>query len=135
MVGFNTSSAYEDSLEGEIDVSFVNSYDRPAVRLVVEGDHIAIVYYRGEIVDDEETICSPHRKARFDLVPSTTHDAEGKKVFQQYTENDKIFYVENDRYDYVCFMVLWGTWDGNSGISYGPYGMGSDVTAENVTAF
>ena len=125
----NTSSASQ--LEGEIDISFVNSHDRPANRLVVEGDFIAIVYYRGEIVEGEETICNPVRKARFDLMPPTGYDIDGTKIFNQYTEADKVFYVNNDRYDYVCFMVLWGTWDDNTGISYGPYKMGSDVTADN----
>ena len=128
----NPSFAYASELEGEIAVTFETGYDdRSAVRLVVEGDHIAIVYYRGQIVEGEKTICSPIGKARFELVPATGYDAEDTKIFNQYTENDKIFYLTNDNYDYVCFMVVWGTWDDNSGISYGPYRMGSDVTADN----
>ena len=58
--------------------------------------------------------------------------AQRKKIFHEYTENDKLFYI-NDKYDYICFRVQWGVWAGgaNSGISYGPYRMGSDVTAAN----
>ena len=130
----NTSSAYESELEGEITVTFETGYnDRSSVRVVVEGNHVGIVYYRGEIVEGEKTICSPLRKARFELVPPTTWPANGPKIFHEYTESNKVFYVDNDRYDYVCFMVMWGTWGGgsNSGISYGPYRMGADVTADN----
>ncbi len=125
----SSSSAYED--EGEIDVSFTISHDRPAYRVVVEGNHIGVKYYGGKIVEGEETAC---RAARgFDLVPSTTWPASSeKKIFHEYTENDKLFYI-NDKYDYICFRVQWGVWAGgaNSGISYGPYRMGSDVTAAN----
>ena len=125
----NSSSAYED--EGEIDVSFTISHDRPAYRVVVEGNHIGVKYYGGKIVEGEETACQASRG--FDLVPSTTWPASSaKKIFHEYTENDKFFYI-NDKYDYICFRVQWGVWAGgaNSGISYGPYRMGSDVTAAN----
>ena len=125
----NSSSAYEDG--GEIDVSFTVSHDRPAYRVVVEGNHIGVKYYGGKIVEGEETACQASRG--FDLVPSTTWPASSaKKIFHEYTENDKLFYI-NDKYDYICFRVQWGVWAGgaNSGISYGPYRMGSDVTAAN----
>ena len=128
----NISSAYENPLEGEIDISFVNSHDRPAVRLVVQGNHTFIKYYRGEIIDGEKTICNPVRKARFDLVPGTGHDTDGTILFHEYTENDKTFHLDNDNYDYVCFLIGWGIWDGDHfAESYGPYRMGSDVTADN----
>ena len=127
----NISSAYESPLEGEIDISFVNSHDRPAVRIVVKGNHNFIMYYRGEIVDGEKTICHPVGKSLFDLASGTGH-SEGNKLFHDYTENDKTFYLNKDNYDYVCFLIGWGTWDGDKfAESYGPYRMGSDVTADN----
>lgn len=128
----NTSFAYED--EGEIDVSLTTSHNRLAYRVVVEGNHITVKYYGGTIVEGEETVCRSAQAAKgFELVPSTTHPANQDKIFHEYTENDKLFYI-NDKYDYICFMVLWGVWAGgaNSGISYGPYRMGLDVvTADN----
>ncbi|MYB40185.1 hypothetical protein F4X86_02880 [Candidatus Saccharibacteria bacterium] len=127
----NTSSAYENPLEGEIEISFKVKNDRPVVRIVAEGDHIGIKYYRGNIVDGEETICHPVGQAIFDLVPATDYDDNGKKIFLQHDKSDRDFYLHNDNYDYVCLMVVWGTWDENGGVSYGPYRMGSDVTADN----
>ena len=126
----NTGFAYED--EGEIDVSLTTSHGRLAYRVVVEGNHISVLYYGGKIVEGENTICSPANKSRFELVPSTTHPSNSDKIFHEYTENDKLFYI-NDKYDYICFMVIWGVWAGgaNSGISYGPYRMGIDVVTDD----
>lgn len=144
----NDSFAYDSPLEGEISITFekVTQIDREGVReerpratLKIEGNFIALKYWRDTITEGKEPGCIAGGRrdiVLFEMLSSSGR-VDGKFVWKQYTKETRHKYLDHPLDDYICFMVVWGdrhgepSGRGNTGISYGPYRLGSDVTAEN----